>query len=154
STHCAADNPNRPPGQGEGVQIRVIAGPALRALCLPVAFQPTHDIAIRVQHTYIWNGFGEAQPLLPACLAKQRVGIAYGRSFRGLVVENWRGAHVSVQKEGREGMSSINRHAHWQNLYTTKGEKEVSWFQDRPAMSLELIAASGAGPGSAIVDIG
>jgi SAM-dependent methyltransferase len=51
-------------------------------------------------------------------------------------------------------MSSINRHAHWQNLYTTKGEKEVSWFQDRPAMSLELIAASGAGPGSAIVDIG
>jgi hypothetical protein len=40
------------------------------------------------------------------------------------------------------------------DVYTTKGEKEVSWFQDRPAMSLELIAASGAGPGSAIVDIG
>jgi SAM-dependent methyltransferase len=59
-----------------------------------------------------------------------------------------------VQKEAHEGLSSINRHAHWQNVYTTKGEKEVSWFQERPAMSLELIAASGAAPGSAIVDIG
>jgi len=94
------------------VQICVVARPALRALRLPVTFEPTHDIAIRVQHTYIWNGFGAAQPLLPAGLAKQRLGIEYGQSFRGLVVENWRGAHVSVQKEAREDMSSINRHAH------------------------------------------
>ena len=116
------------------MQICVIARPALRALRLPVTFEPTHDIAIRVQHTYIWNGFGAAQPLLPAGLAKQRLGIEYGRSFRGFVVENWRGAHVSVQKEGREGMSSINRHA-WQNVYTTKARRK-SVGSNRPAMSL------------------
>jgi hypothetical protein len=28
-------------------------------------------------------------------------------------------------------MSSVDRQTHWQNVYTTKGEKEVSWFQER-----------------------
>lgn len=51
-------------------------------------------------------------------------------------------------------MNTPDRHAHWQNVYTSKGEKEVSWFQDSPTISLELIAATGAGPESAIVDIG
>lgn len=51
-------------------------------------------------------------------------------------------------------MSSVDRQTHWQNVYTTKGEKEVSWFQERPEISLEFIAATRAGPNSAIVDIG
>lgn len=51
-------------------------------------------------------------------------------------------------------MSSVDRQTHWQNVYTTKGEKEVSWFQERPEISLEFIAATGAGPDSAIIDIG
>jgi SAM-dependent methyltransferase len=51
-------------------------------------------------------------------------------------------------------MSSMDRQTHWQNVYTTKGEKEVSWFQERPEISLEFIAATRAGPNSAIVDIG
>ncbi len=51
-------------------------------------------------------------------------------------------------------MSSIDRQAHWQDVYTTKGEKEVSWFQSRPAKALELIAASGKGLDLAIVDVG
>ena len=29
-------------------------------------------------------------------------------------------------------MSDIARQAHWENVYTTKGEKEVSWFQENP----------------------
>ena len=51
-------------------------------------------------------------------------------------------------------MSSEDRQSHWQNVYTTKNEKEVSWFQERPDISVEFIAATGAGPNSTIVDIG
>ena len=47
-----------------------------------------------------------------------------------------------------------DRTAHWENVYSTKGEAEVSWFQDRPEPSLELIALLGAGADTAIVDIG
>jgi SAM-dependent methyltransferase len=43
---------------------------------------------------------------------------------------------------------------HWQAVYESKGEREVSWFQEKPSPSLELIALAGAGPTSAIVDIG
>jgi SAM-dependent methyltransferase len=51
-------------------------------------------------------------------------------------------------------MQSESRQAHWQNVYTTKGENEVSWFQENPAPSLELIAQAGATTASAIIDIG
>jgi len=47
-----------------------------------------------------------------------------------------------------------NRRAHWETVYETKGEREVSWFQEDPAPSLELIALAGATASSAIVDIG
>jgi SAM-dependent methyltransferase len=51
-------------------------------------------------------------------------------------------------------MQSESRQAHWQNVYTKKGENEVSWFQENPAPSLELIAQVGATSASAIIDIG
>ena len=51
-------------------------------------------------------------------------------------------------------MQSEGRQAHWEGVYTKKGEKEVSWFQENPAPSLELIAQVGATPASAIIDIG
>jgi SAM-dependent methyltransferase len=51
-------------------------------------------------------------------------------------------------------MSAEERHAHWQNVYTSKGEHEVSWFEENPAVSLELIGRAGANPNSAIIDIG
>jgi ubiquinone/menaquinone biosynthesis C-methylase UbiE len=51
-------------------------------------------------------------------------------------------------------MSEFNRQAHWQNVYKEKGENQVSWFQERPTISLELIEASGVEPNSAIIDIG
>ena len=35
-------------------------------------------------------------------------------------------------------MSDIERHAHWENVYQTKGEREVSWFQESPSISLDL----------------
>jgi SAM-dependent methyltransferase len=47
-----------------------------------------------------------------------------------------------------------DRQAHWENVYTTKGEAEVSWFQEIPVPSLELLELVGAQPSSAIIDIG
>jgi ubiquinone/menaquinone biosynthesis C-methylase UbiE len=51
-------------------------------------------------------------------------------------------------------MTTPDRQAHWEQVYGTKNENEVSWFQADPAISLQLIAATGAGPGSALIDIG
>jgi 2-polyprenyl-3-methyl-5-hydroxy-6-metoxy-1,4-benzoquinol methylase len=44
--------------------------------------------------------------------------------------------------------------AHWDKVYIAKGETEVSWFQERPLPSLELLAELGASSSSAIIDIG
>jgi 2-polyprenyl-3-methyl-5-hydroxy-6-metoxy-1,4-benzoquinol methylase len=51
-------------------------------------------------------------------------------------------------------MSDVSRKAHWEGVYTTKGEREVSWFQENPAPSLELIALAGLSADAAIIDIG
>ena len=37
-------------------------------------------------------------------------------------------------------MEDASRQAHWETVYTTKGENEVSWFQQSPAPSLEQTA--------------
>jgi SAM-dependent methyltransferase len=51
-------------------------------------------------------------------------------------------------------MGDAGRQAHWENVYTTKRENEVSWFQQSPAPSLDLIVQAGAVSNSAIIDIG
>jgi SAM-dependent methyltransferase len=51
-------------------------------------------------------------------------------------------------------VSAPNRQAHWENVYQTKGERDVSWFQENPEISLELIRATGAGTAASIIDIG
>ena len=51
-------------------------------------------------------------------------------------------------------MSTPERQAHWQNVYQTKAEDEVSWFQSSPTISLDLIRATGARKDASIVDIG
>jgi ubiquinone/menaquinone biosynthesis C-methylase UbiE len=51
-------------------------------------------------------------------------------------------------------MPTNDRQAHWQNLYLTKAENEVSWFQATPAISLEMIDAAGIDTDSAIIDVG
>jgi len=47
-----------------------------------------------------------------------------------------------------------DRATHWDNVYATKGEAEVSWFQDNPAISLEMIRATNPDRGAEIIDIG
>ena len=51
-------------------------------------------------------------------------------------------------------METATRQDHWQNVYVKKAENEVSWFQESPTLSLELIAKAGSKADSAIIDIG
>ena len=51
-------------------------------------------------------------------------------------------------------MSTLERQAHWQNVYQTKDEQTVSWFQERPDISLDLIHATGVDTGAPIIDMG
>ncbi len=44
--------------------------------------------------------------------------------------------------------------AHWDNVYVTNDDSEVSWFQQTPAMSLALIDLAQVGPDAAVIDIG
>jgi trans-aconitate methyltransferase len=54
----------------------------------------------------------------------------------------------------KEAMNDLSRQDHWQKVYTSKGESEVSWFQETPTPSLDLIELVGATQNSAIIDIG
>jgi len=49
---------------------------------------------------------------------------------------------------------SLDRQRHWENVYTTKDEKEVSWFEESPTISLALIRSTGLNTRSSIIDIG
>lgn len=51
-------------------------------------------------------------------------------------------------------MITNERQRHWQNVYQTKGEREVSWFQGIPTISLELVRATGVGADASIIDVG
>ena len=43
---------------------------------------------------------------------------------------------------------------HWEQVYTSRPEDEVSWFQAHPEYSLSLIRATGAPRTAAIIDVG
>lgn len=46
------------------------------------------------------------------------------------------------------------RRSHWDDVYTTKQADTVSWFQDDPTPSLDMIALTGLGKDAPLVDIG
>lgn len=48
----------------------------------------------------------------------------------------------------------VDRRTHWESVYSTKDENQVSWFQENPSISIEMIKASGASKDAAIIDIG
>jgi trans-aconitate methyltransferase len=43
--------------------------------------------------------------------------------------------------------------SHWENVYATKDAAQVSWFEETPALSLELISAAYPGHGG-VIDFG
>jgi SAM-dependent methyltransferase len=51
-------------------------------------------------------------------------------------------------------MQSADRQAHWQNVYQTKGEHDVSWFQETPSPSLALMDEIGVTAAASVIDIG
>ncbi|HUC52234.1 MAG TPA: class I SAM-dependent methyltransferase [Xanthobacteraceae bacterium] len=51
-------------------------------------------------------------------------------------------------------MTNLDRRTHWENVYHTKSERAVSWFQETPAISLDLIRATGVTADAAIIDVG
>ena len=46
------------------------------------------------------------------------------------------------------------RSDHWERVYATKDESEVSWYQDTPNISLGMIERAGISRDAAIIDIG
>lgn len=46
------------------------------------------------------------------------------------------------------------RQAHWQRVYTSKEENQLSWHEDAPALSLALLGEAGLRPEMAVIDIG
>lgn len=46
-----------------------------------------------------------------------------------------------------------DRQEHWDAIYTTRQEEDLTWFEATPSISVDLVQAS-ARPGDAIIDIG
>src|SRR5450759_2433864 len=60
---------------------------------------------------------------------------------------------TNMLSAGRKRVMS-GRQAHWDNVYATKDEHAVSWFQEKPDISLDLIRATGVKATASIIDIG
>ena len=43
---------------------------------------------------------------------------------------------------------------HWNEVYTTKTETELSWHQDDPSVAINLMKKAGLNTGSVVIDIG
>jgi 2-polyprenyl-3-methyl-5-hydroxy-6-metoxy-1,4-benzoquinol methylase len=61
---------------------------------------------------------------------------------------------MGVCRPAKDSSMSTSRQAHWNDAYAAKGEAGVSWFENAPSLSLELIRQAGAGPNSDIIDVG
>jgi len=53
-----------------------------------------------------------------------------------------------------EPMIETERKTHWEHVYSAKAETGVSWYQDEPRLSLELIGAVAPAEGGRIIDVG
>jgi SAM-dependent methyltransferase len=51
-------------------------------------------------------------------------------------------------------MIATDRKDHWEAVYSTKAETGMSWYQDEPRLSLELIRAVAPPEGGRIIDVG
>jgi SAM-dependent methyltransferase len=51
-------------------------------------------------------------------------------------------------------MSTASRQRHWNEVYATKADDELSWFEASPDTSIRLIAATGSARSGPILDVG
>jgi SAM-dependent methyltransferase len=49
---------------------------------------------------------------------------------------------------------SMDRQSHWQRVYTTKAEHDLSWSEALPSVSLRLMEAAGLTADTCVVDVG
>jgi 2-polyprenyl-3-methyl-5-hydroxy-6-metoxy-1,4-benzoquinol methylase len=61
------------------------------------------------------------------------------------------GAHSNGRKSV---VSQFDVRSHWETVYRTKGERDVSWFEESPTISLDLIHATRVKANASIIDIG
>jgi hypothetical protein len=48
----------------------------------------------------------------------------------------------------------MSREAHWNAIYTSKSERDVSWFESVPELSLAMLEAAGMAADSCVIDVG
>jgi SAM-dependent methyltransferase len=48
----------------------------------------------------------------------------------------------------------MDRKAHWDTVYRTKAERDVSWFQALPVTSIEMLEAAGLTRDTCVLDVG
>jgi len=48
----------------------------------------------------------------------------------------------------------MERQQHWNAVFATKGEREVSWFETRPEISIRLLESAGLHVDTCVIDIG
>ena len=48
----------------------------------------------------------------------------------------------------------MDRAGHWQRIYSTTGDRDASWFESFPDVSLRLIEAAGLTPKTCVLDVG
>lgn len=51
-------------------------------------------------------------------------------------------------------MQEPDRREHWNSVYRTKSDREVSWYRDHLDNSINLIEETGLGLGAAVIDVG
>jgi hypothetical protein len=54
----------------------------------------------------------------------------------------------------RRGEEALSVHGHWNTVYQTKGERDVSWFEALPSVSLEMLEAAGLTEDTCVIDVG
>ncbi|MBK7709423.1 MAG: hypothetical protein IPJ30_27615 [Acidobacteria bacterium] len=47
----------------------------------------------------------------------------------------------------------MNRKSHWENVYQTKDDRQVSWYLEHLGNSMQLLIRIGIGRESAIIDV-
>lgn len=48
----------------------------------------------------------------------------------------------------------MDRHQHWNTVYGTKGETDMSWFETLPALSVQMMEAAGLTSETCVLDVG
>jgi hypothetical protein len=48
----------------------------------------------------------------------------------------------------------MGRKEHWERIYSTKGERDVSWSETLPAISIQMLEAAGLTAETCVLDVG